>query len=62
MLAESENRRKISRFCQIPASSGAFFLSAFSFTQIPLFPRNPFFPASDPATGSSNGPHAKAIS
>jgi hypothetical protein len=37
-------RRKISRFCQIPASSGTFFFQYFSFTQLPLFPRNPLFP------------------
>jgi len=33
---------------------------AFSFTQIPLFPRNPIFPASGPAIGSFNDLHAKS--
>lgn len=31
----------------------------FSFTQIPLFPRNPLFPACGPATRSFNGLHPK---
>ena len=31
-----------------------------SFTQIPLFPRNPLFPASGPATRSLNGLHTKS--
>ena len=37
-----------------------FSFQHFSFTQIPLFPRNPLFPASGPATGSFNGPHLKS--
>jgi hypothetical protein len=53
-LTANENRRESFRYRQISASSGAFFLSAFqfsafqhfSFTQIPLFPRNPHFPPS----------------
>ncbi len=32
----------------------------FRFTQIPLFPRNPLFPASGPATSAFNGLHPKS--
>jgi phage gpG-like protein len=64
-LALNENRREISRSRPISAFSGAFCLSAFQFSafqlyQVPLFPRNPFFPAPGPATGSFNGLHAKS--
>jgi hypothetical protein len=71
-LAANENRRELSQFRQKPASSGAFFLSAFqrfsisafqhfSFIKIPpLFPRNPLFPVSGPATNSFNGLHPKS--
>ncbi len=44
----NEIRREFSQIRQIPRFCGAFFLSAFhyfSFTQTPLFPRNPHFPA-----------------
>jgi hypothetical protein len=42
--AVDENRREISLFCQIPASSGAFFLSAFQFSAFQLYPNPPFPP------------------
>jgi hypothetical protein len=65
-LALNKNHGKISLFCQIPASSGAFFLSAFSFqhfssTQTPLFPRNPHFPAlqSTPPMTAANWPRGR---
>jgi hypothetical protein len=37
-----------------------FSFQYFSFTQIPLFPRNPLFPASGPATRFFNGLHPKS--
>ena len=37
-----------------------FSFQHFSFTQIPLFPRNPLFPASGPANRSFNGLHLKS--
>jgi hypothetical protein len=37
-----------------------FSFQHFSFAQIPLFPRNPLFPASGLATGSLNGLNPKS--
>ena len=41
-ILSDENPCGISRFCQIPASSGAFFLSAFQFSAFQLYPNPPF--------------------
>jgi hypothetical protein len=43
-LEVDENRREVSRYRQIPASSGAFFLSAFQFSAFQLYPNSPFSP------------------
>jgi hypothetical protein len=53
-LTANENRRKFSQFHQIPASSGAFFLSAFQFSAFQIYPNSPF-PPQPPDTPSQTG-------
>jgi hypothetical protein len=63
-LAASEFPSEISNLGQIPTSSGAYLLAAFSFehfrsNKIALFPRAPLFPPSGPLVSYLNDLHLK---